>query len=137
LSQIYGKSFELSAVWKHLKPLTEGNIKISEEEWHILLAQRRTYSFVQSNNISMIFLMFMGLCIVVIFLYINPNKMHKSQSLFFLWTALHVSGFTITHLQEHTITVTTVSGNHYTLLLSAAIVEDLELMRVSVPTLPR
>ena len=54
--------------------------------------------------------------------------MHKSQSLFCLRTALHVSGFTITHLQEHKTTVTTVSGNHYTVLLSAAIVEEVELM---------
>jgi hypothetical protein len=50
--------------------------------------------------------------------------MHKSQSLFCLRTALHVSGFTITHLQEHKTTVTTVSGNHYTVLLSDAIVEE-------------
>ena len=28
--------------------------------------------------------------------------MHKSQSLFYLTTAPHVSGVTITHLQEHT-----------------------------------
>jgi hypothetical protein len=40
--------------------------------------------------------------------------------------ALHVSGFTITHLQEHKTTVTTASGNCYTALLSAAIVEELE-----------
>jgi len=52
--------------------------------------------------------------------------MHKSQSLFNLTTALHVSGITITHLQEHKTTVTTASGNRYTLLLSAAIVEGLE-----------
>ena len=52
--------------------------------------------------------------------------MHKSQSLFYLTTALHVSGVTITHLQEHKTTVTTASGNHYTVLLSAAIVEELE-----------
>jgi len=38
--------------------------------------------------------------------------MHKSQSLFCLRTVLHVSGFTITHLQEHKTTVTTVPGNH-------------------------
>jgi hypothetical protein len=44
----------------------------------------------------------------------NSNKMHKSQSLFYLTTALHVSGVTITHLQEHKTTVTTASGNHYT-----------------------
>ena len=58
----------------------------------------------------------------------NSNKMHKSQSLFNLITALHVSGFTITHLQEHKTTVTTASGNRYTVLLSAAIVEELELL---------
>jgi len=45
--------------------------------------------------------------------------MHKSQSLFYLTTALHVSGVTITHPQEHKTTVTTASG--YTVLLSAAI----------------
>jgi hypothetical protein len=52
--------------------------------------------------------------------------MHKSQSLFNLTTVLHVSGVTITHLQEHKSTVTTPSGNRYTVLLSAAIVEDLK-----------
>ena len=57
--------------------------------------------------------------------------MHKSQSLFNLTTALHVSGVTITHLQEHKTTVTTASGNRYTVLLSAAIVEELELFHDS------
>ena len=52
--------------------------------------------------------------------------MHKSQSLFNLTTALHVSGITITHLQEHRTTVTTASGNRYAVLLSPAIVEELE-----------
>jgi hypothetical protein len=33
----------------------------------------------------------------------------------------------ITHLQEHITTVTTASGNRYTVLLCAAIVEVLEL----------
>ena len=42
--------------------------------------------------------------------------MHKSQSLFYLITALHVSGVTITHPQEHKTTVTTASGNHYTVI---------------------
>jgi len=51
----------------------------------------------------------------------NSKKMHKSQSLFNLTTALHVSGVTITHLQEHKTTVTTASGNRYTVLLSAAV----------------
>ena len=50
--------------------------------------------------------------------------MHKSQSLFSLTTALHVSGVIITHLQEHKITVTTASGNLYTVLLSAAVAAD-------------
>jgi hypothetical protein len=53
--------------------------------------------------------------------------MHKSQNLFYLTTALHVSGITTTHPQEHKTTVTTASGNRYTVQLSAAIVEELEL----------
>jgi len=54
--------------------------------------------------------------------------MHKSQILFYLTIALHVSGVTITHLQEHKTTVTTASSNRYTVLLFAAIVEELELI---------
>ena len=42
-------------------------------------------------------------------------------------TALHVSGVTITHPQEHKTTVTTASGNRYTVLLSVAIVEEFQL----------
>jgi hypothetical protein len=49
------------------------------------------------------------------------------QSLFYLTTALRVLGVT-THLQEHKTTVTTASGNRYTVLLSAAIVEELEMI---------
>jgi len=52
--------------------------------------------------------------------------MHMLQFLFYLTTALHVSGVTITHLQEHKTRVTTASGNGYTVLLSVAIVEELE-----------
>jgi hypothetical protein len=52
------------------------------------------------------------------------------QSLLHMTTALHVSGVTSTHLQEHITTVTTASGNRYTVLLSAAIVEELELIWV-------
>ena len=40
--------------------------------------------------------------------------MHMLQSLFYLTTALHISGVTITHFQEHKTTVTTASGNRYT-----------------------
>jgi len=54
--------------------------------------------------------------------------MHMLQSLFYLTTALNVSGVTITRLQEHKTTVTTASGNHYTVLVSASIVEELELI---------
>jgi hypothetical protein len=50
------------------------------------------------------------------------------QSLFHLTIALRVSDIIITHLQEQKTTVTTASGNRYTVLLSAAIVEELELM---------
>jgi len=58
--------------------------------------------------------------------------MHNSQSLFNLTTALRVSGVTITHLQEHKTTVTTASGNRYTVLLSVAIVEELELISSTI-----
>jgi hypothetical protein len=49
------------------------------------------------------------------------------QSLFYLTTALHVSGVTIIHLREYKTTVTTASGNRYT-VLSAAFVEEMELI---------
>jgi len=55
----------------------------------------------------------------------NSNKMHELQGLFYLTTPLHISGVTITHLQEHKTTASKESGNHYTVLLSAAIVEKL------------
>jgi hypothetical protein len=42
--------------------------------------------------------------------------MHKLQSLFYLTSALHVSGVTITRLQEHKTTVTTATGKRYTLI---------------------
>jgi hypothetical protein len=54
--------------------------------------------------------------------------MHMLQSLFYLTTALHITGVNITHLQEHKTTLTTASGNRYTVLLSAAVVEGLELI---------
>ena len=69
--------------------------------------------------------------------------MHMSQSLFYLTTALHVSGVTITHLRKHKTTVTTVSGNRYTVLLSAAGWSVLWVAYAThstlkpVPTLPR
>jgi len=65
----------------------------------------------------------------------NSNKMHKPQSLFYLTTALHVSGVTITHLQEHKTTVTAASGNRFTVLLSAAYATHNTLKPVA--TLPR
>jgi hypothetical protein len=49
------------------------------------------------------------------------------QNLFYLKIALHVSSIIITHLQELKATLTTASGNRYT-VLSAAIVEELELI---------
>jgi hypothetical protein len=70
-------------------------------------------------------LTFMGLYIVSIFQYIS-NKMQRYTVYLYLENALHVSGGTSTHHQErvqlyqqHLVIVTT-------LLLSAAIVEELE-----------
>jgi len=70
-------------------------------------------------------LTFMGTCIVSIFQYIS-NKMQRYTIYLYLETAVHVSGGTSTHHQEriqlylqHLVFVTP-------LLLSAAIVEELE-----------
>ena len=38
------------------------------------------------------------------------------QNLFYLTIALHVSGVTVFHLQEHKTAVTTASGNRYTVI---------------------
>jgi hypothetical protein len=54
--------------------------------------------------------------------------MHKSQILFYLTTSLHVSGVIIIHLQENKTTLTTEPGYRYTVLLSAAVVDELELI---------
>ena len=42
--------------------------------------------------------------------------MHMLQSLFYLTTTLRVSGITSTHFQEDKTTVTTASGNRYTVM---------------------
>ena len=42
--------------------------------------------------------------------------MRLLQSLLYLTTALHVSGINSTHPQEHKTTVTTASGNRYTVM---------------------
>jgi hypothetical protein len=70
-------------------------------------------------------LTFMGPCIISIFQYVS-NKMQRYTVYLYLETALHVSGSTFTHHQErihlylqHLVFVTP-------LLLSAAIVEELE-----------
>jgi hypothetical protein len=54
--------------------------------------------------------------------------MHMLRRLFYLTIVLHVLGIIITHLREHTTTITTASDNRYTILLSVAIVEVLELV---------
>jgi len=74
-----------------------------------------------------LYLNFMGPCIIIIILiYIQQDA--TLHILFYLETAVHVSGGNITHLQErkqlylqHLVFVTP-------LLLSAAIVEELELV---------
>ena len=50
--------------------------------------------------------------------------MHMLQSSLYLTAALHVSGITSTHLQEHKATVTTVSGNTQTSSNSPTISAD-------------
>ena len=45
-------------------------------------------------------------------------------------TALHVSVVTITHLQEHKTTVTTASGNRYTVIDSSIIDSSFVLLKM-------
>jgi len=69
--------------------------------------------------------MFMGPCIISIFQYIS-NKMQRYTDYLYMETALHVSGGTSTHHQEH-IQLDLQHLIFFTLLLlSAAIVEELE-----------
>ena len=63
-----------------------------------------------------------------ILLHVIPTRYTIHRVYFYLTTALHVSGITVTHRQEHKTTVTTASGNRYTVLLSVVIVEELELI---------
>jgi len=42
--------------------------------------------------------------------------MRKSQCVFNMTVALHVSGVTITHFQEHKTNASAASGNHYTVI---------------------
>jgi hypothetical protein len=53
--------------------------------------------------------------------------MHMSQSLFYLTTALHISGVTFTHLQEHKTTVTTAFGNRYTVIDRVKFTDNLSI----------
>jgi len=85
--------------------------------------QKQTWQFTEMSKI-----------VILLFWYIKPNKMHMSQSLFYLTTALHASGVTITHFQEYKTTVITASGNRYTVPLSPAIMEEFELISNSSTT---
>ena len=62
-----------------------------------------------------LFLNFLGPCIANIFpIYIQQDA--TLRSLLYLETALHVSAVTSTHHQERKTTVTTASGNRYTVI---------------------
>ena len=45
-----------------------------------------------------------------------PTRCTYYRVYFYLMIALHVSGIIITHLQQHKTTVTTASGNRYTII---------------------
>jgi hypothetical protein len=70
---------------------------------------------------------FMGTCIVSIFQYIC-NKVQRYTFYLYLETALHVSGATSTQHQEHIQLYLQQLVFVTPLLLSAAIVEELELV---------
>ena len=63
----------------------------------------------------------------ILFLIAGTSCKLRTSVYFYPTIALHVSVIIITHLQEHKTTVTTASGNRYTVFLSVAFVEELEL----------
>jgi hypothetical protein len=63
--------------------------------------------------------------------YVFQLDAQVTEFLFNLITAVNISGVTTTHPQEHKANASTASGNHYTVLLSAAIVEKLNLFHDS------
>ena len=73
----------------------------------------------------------MGPCIVSIFQYIS-NKMQRHTVYLYLETALRVSGGTITHHQERKQTYLQHLVFVTPLLLSAAIVEELETVAAAM-----
>jgi hypothetical protein len=60
--------------------------------------------------------------------YRYPNKMHMLQSVFYLTNCSTCFGCHYHPSSGAQTTVTTASGNRYTVLLSAAIMEELELI---------
>jgi hypothetical protein len=74
-----------------------------------------------------LFLMFMGPCIVNIFQY-TSNKMQVYTIYLYLETALHVSGHSSTHHEEHIQLYLQHLVFVTLLLLSTAFVEELELV---------
>jgi hypothetical protein len=71
-----------------------------------------------------------------IIIYKSQQDTHVTEFIY-LTTALHVSGVTIIHLQEHKTTVTTATGNRYTVLLSVLLAYATHNTIKPVPTLPR
>jgi len=53
-----------------------------------------------------------------------PTRCTCYRFYFYLTIALHVSRIIITHLQEHKTTVTTASGNRYTVIDRVSIVKE-------------
>jgi len=78
---------------------------------------------IQGRNIKL-YVLFCVKIYSCILLHINPTRHTIHRVYFYVTTALRVSGVTITHRQEYKTTVTTASGNRYTVLLSVAIVEE-------------
>ena len=84
--------------------------------WHSLVGR---YQCLESHTFFILWTfhevegsMFLSNISTHILIYIYPT-ICACQILFYLTTALHVLGVTITHLQEHKTTVTTASGNRY------------------------
>jgi len=125
LRYLYRKRLGSKIAWANRKGVTGSMVKtdgfmhyttyefgetIRDRRWkrkrkQIILGYRyidiylRAWEMTATSRIYLIFLTFMGLCIVNIFQYIS-NKMQRYTVYLYLKTALHISGVTSTHHQE-------------------------------------
>jgi hypothetical protein len=83
-------------------------------EWQVYKSQQLSFYLCHKVHTRVTIFCFTSTNISEVLIY--KSQQDARQSLFYLTIALHVSGIIITHIQEHKTTVTTASGNRYTVI---------------------